>query len=242
MGAEEMGIYHITYAPKPRELCVYFDGPCNFSCHGCICRNRLLDIHLTERSEGVRPSISAEDALSLVEELDFKRVIFMGFEPTVNRDFCRLARAMKSRFNSYNVLLTNGYKFVEADVVDSVCVSIKAITEEIFRKFTGRKGSKKVLQNFRRYRDLELELRAESILVPGLIDAGEIERIAEFIAEVDPRIPYRIDGYIPMENDVYRRPTVAELEEARRRAEKYLRKVSILHHGMKPKYAVRRIY
>jgi len=79
-------------------------------------------------------------------------------------------------------------------------------------------------------------------LVPGLIDADEIERIAEFIAEVDPRIPYRIDGYILMENDVYRRPTVAELEEARRRAEKYLRNVSILHHGMKPKYAVRRIY
>ena len=237
-----MGIYHITYAPEPRELCIYFDGPCNFSCHGCICKNRPLDIHLAERSEGVRPSISAEKVLRLVEELDFKRVIFMGFEPTVNREFYKLARAMKFRFNSYNVLLTNGYKFVEADVVDSVCVSIKAVTEEIFRRFTGRRGSKRVLQNFRRYRDLGLELRAESILVPGLIDAEEIERIAEFIAEVDPRIPYRIDGYIPMENDVYRRPTIAELEEARRRAEKYLRNVSILHHGMKPKYAVRRIY
>jgi len=79
-------------------------------------------------------------------------------------------------------------------------------------------------------------------LVPGLIDADEIERIAEFIAGVDPEIPYRIDGYIPMENDVYRRPTVAELEEARRRAEKHLKKVSILHHGMRPRYAVRRIY
>jgi len=41
---------------------------------------------------------------------------------------------------------------------------------------------------------------------------------------------------------VYRRPTVAELEEARRRAEKHLKKVSILHHGMRPRYAVRRIY
>jgi len=33
------------------------------------------------------------------------------------------------------------------------------------------------LQNFRRYRDLGVELRAESILVPGLIDADEIKRI-----------------------------------------------------------------
>ena len=237
-----MGIYHIAYAPEPRELCIYFNGPCNFSCHGCICRNRLLDVHLAERSEGVRSSISAEEVLRLVEELDFRRVIFMGFEPTVNREFYKLAKTMKLRFNSYNVLLTNGYEFAESEVVDSVCVSIKAITEEIFTRFTGKRESRRVLQNFRMYRDLGLELRAESILVPGLIDADEIERIAEFIAEVDPRIPYRIDGYIPMENDMYGRPTVAELEEARRRAEKYLRDVSILHHGMKPKYAVRRIY
>ena len=237
-----MGIYHITYAPEPRELCIYFDGPCNFSCHGCICRNRPLDVHLAERSEEVRSSISAEEVLRLVEELDFRRVIFMGFEPTVNREFYKLAKTMKLRFSSYNVLLTNGYEFAESEVVDSVSVSIKAITEEIFTRFTGKRESRRVLQNFRRYRDLGLELRAESILVPDLIDADEIERIAEFIAEVDPRIPYRIDGYIPMENDVYRRPTVAELEEARRRAEKYLRDVSILHHGMKPKYAVRRIY
>ena len=78
--------------------------------------------------------------------------------------------------------------------------------------------------------------------MPGLIESGEIERIAEFIADVDRDIPYRIDGYIPMENDVYRRPTKAELEEARRRAERHLRRVSILHHGIKRKYSVRRIY
>ena len=184
-----MGIYHITYAPELRELCVYFDGPCNFSCHGCVCRNRSLDIHLADRSGGAGPSISAEETLKLVEGLGFERVIFMGFEPTVNREFPKLAKAMKLRFASYNVLLTNGYELVENDLVDSVCVSIKAVTEEIFRRFTGRRGSRRVLENFRRYRDLGLELRAESVLVPGLIEADEIERIAEFIAGVDPEIP-----------------------------------------------------
>ena len=33
-----------------------------------------------------------------------------------------------------------------------------------------------------------------------------------------------------------------ELEEAKRRAEKHLKNVSILHHGMKLRYAVKRIY
>jgi len=237
-----MGIYHITYAPTLRELYIYFDGPCNFSCHGCICRNNPIDIHLTDSSGGVRPPLSAEDALNIVRGLDFERVVYMGFEPTVDGEFYKLAEELKALFNSYNILLTNGYKLVEEVLIDSVCVSIKAVTEEIFRRFTGVSGSKRVLINFRRYWSLGVELRAESILVPGLIESDEIERIAEFIADVDRDIPYRIDGYIPMENDVYRRPTKAELEEARRRAERHLRRVSILHHGIKRKYSVRRIY
>ena len=237
-----MGIYHITYAPKTRELCVYFDGPCNFSCHGCVCRNRPLDIHLADSSKRAGSPISAEYALKLIERLDFRKVIFMGFEPTVDQEFYRLAKILKTRFDSYNILLTNGYRLVEEEIIDSVCVSIKAITEEIFRRFTGRSGSERVLLNFKRYWDLGVELRAESILIPGLIDAEEIERIARFIAGIDPRIPYRIDGYIPMKNDKYRRPTIMELEEAKRRAEKHLKNVSILHHGMKLRYAVKRIY
>ena len=139
-----MGVYHITYSPELRELCLYFDGPCNFSCHGCVCRSHPLDIHLAGRSGDVMPPISAEEVLRLVEELDFERVIFMGFEPTVNREFPKLAKMMKLRFNSYNVLLTNGYELVEDDVIDSVCVSIKAITEEIFRRVGGRSEPTKV--------------------------------------------------------------------------------------------------
>lgn len=237
-----MGVHHITYAPELGEICLYFDGPCNFSCHGCICRNRLSDIHLVGDSGKIGPPLSTDKVLELVENLDFKRVIFMGFEPTVNRDFPELARRLKRDFNSYNILLTNGYEFAGEKLVDEVCVSVKAATEEIFGKFTKARNAERVLLNFRRYWDSGVKLRAESILIPGLIDLDEIEKIARFIADVDAGIPYRIDGYIPMINDRYRRPTIGELLEAKRGAEKYLENVSVLHHGMRLKYSVRRIY
>jgi hypothetical protein len=31
-----MGVYHITYTEGLSEMCFYFDGGCDFSCHGCI--------------------------------------------------------------------------------------------------------------------------------------------------------------------------------------------------------------
>lgn len=121
-------------------------------------------------------------------------------------------------------------------------MSIKAVTEEIFRKFTKREDAKQVLLNFKRYKEAGLSLRAESVLVPDLIDVEEIERIARFVSSVDPSIPYRIDGYIPERGNAFRRPTREELEEAKKRIERHLKNVSVLHYRMKPKYRVVRIY
>ncbi|RLD93803.1 MAG: hypothetical protein DRI93_04800, partial [Aquificota bacterium] len=79
-----MGVYHITYAPGPREVYLYFEAECNLSCWGCIAK----------------------------------------FHP--------IAFRLKEEFSSYNILLTNGYKLVRTEVLDEICVSIKAVTEALF--------------------------------------------------------------------------------------------------------------
>jgi pyruvate formate lyase activating enzyme len=38
---------------------------------------------------------------------------------------------------------------------------------------------------------------ASTLLVPGYVDAGEVERIARFIAEINPNIPYALLGFAP---------------------------------------------
>jgi pyruvate formate lyase activating enzyme len=38
---------------------------------------------------------------------------------------------------------------------------------------------------------------ASTLLVPGYIDAGEVGRIAEFLASLDPDIPYSLLGFHP---------------------------------------------
>lgn len=238
-----MGVYHISYVPGLNEICLYFNGGCIFSCWGCITDSYPLDCHLdkkvTKRKNRV---LTKEEVISYLKPLSFKKVIFLGKEPTYDTDFPVLARSLKENFFTYNICLTNGYKYIDG-AIDEVCISIKAVSKKIFEDFTGMNNPRKVLTNFRRYVNTpHLKVRAESVFIPSYIDTREIEKIARFIASVDNTIPYRIDGYIPKKRDRFRRPTEGEMKEAQMIAKKYLKNVSILHSGMKVKTRVKRVY
>ncbi|MCD6093306.1 MAG: hypothetical protein J7J51_00715, partial [Candidatus Omnitrophica bacterium] len=189
-------------------------------------------------------TLKIEETISFLTPLDFRKVIFLGKEPTEDMDFLPLARFLKKRFFSFNILLTNGYRFVEEEVIDEVCVSIKAISKKLFKNFTGKDDPERVLINFKRYVDKSrVKVRAESIFIPGYIESKEIEKISQFIANINPEIPYRIDGYIPYSSkDKFRPPTKNQMEEAKRISERYLKNVSILHSKMKVRYKVERVY
>lgn len=245
-----MGVYHITYAPELMEVCLFLDGACNFSCYGCISKFHPEDCHLDEAPrETKNKTLSKEEVISYIAPLSFKRAAFLGMEPTVDSDFLALAKELKAQFFTYNILITNGYKYVENKAIDEACVSIKTISKKIFKDFTGRNNPECILKNFKRYASIpRLKVRAESILIPGYIDKDEIEKIAKFIASIDYTIPYRIDGYIPSNayspNKInnFTRPTENEMREAKIIVEKYLKNVSILHSGVKVKHKVERIY
>ncbi len=239
-----MGVYHITYTPDLRQVCLYMNGGCSFSCHGCITDWHPEDCHIKDAKKKKNRTLKIEEVISFLKSLDFKKVIFLGKEPTEDVDFLPLARLLKERFFSFNILLTNGYRFIEEEVIDEVCVSIKAISKKLFKDFTGKDDPESVLKNFKRYVDKsKVKARAESIFIPDYIESKEIEKIAQFIANINPEIPYRIDGYIPYSSkDRFRRPTKNQMEEAKKISKRYLKNVSILHSKMKVRYKVERVY
>jgi pyruvate-formate lyase-activating enzyme len=87
-----------------------------------------------------------------------------------------------------------------------------------------------------------IRIRAESVLIPQLVDKDEIERIARFISSVDPSIPYRIDAYVPVLTAPWRRPQREEVLEAVKEARKYLENVSYISSDMEPEGIVLNIY
>jgi len=241
-----MSVYHITHTPGLSEICLYLDSGCQFSCHGCITSWHPLDCHLrsTRAEEHKSVSLSIDQVISCLSSLVFKKAIFLGKEPTEDEDFLPIAKILKEKFSTYNIFLTNGYKYINNKVLDEVCVSIKTISPEIFKDFTGKSNHKQVIKNFKKYVNIShMKVRAESVFIPNYIDKDEIEKIARFIAKVDPEIPYRIDAYIPYsQDDRFKRPSKEEMEEVKEISRRYLKNVSILYLGVNVKYKVERIY
>ncbi|CEG12843.1 conserved hypothetical protein [groundwater metagenome] len=242
-----MSVYHITWTEGLKEICLFMnsDGGCNFSCHGCVIKFYPLDTHLmlAGKSDALkkRKILSEKEVLSYLSPLSYEKVIFLGKEPSIDKTFVPLAKILKENFSTYNIMLTNGYEFVVQNI-DEVCISIKAITKEKFKNFTDVDDRKTVLENFKKYVKTGIKVRTESVFIPNFIDNDEIEKIAKFIASVDKNIPYRIDGYIPYQNDIFRAPTKEEIDESKNIAKKYLNNVTTLHKEIKVKYKVKEIY
>lgn len=233
-----MAVYHMTYSPEMEEVCLYFDAPCPLRCWGCITDFRPLDCHLEE--VGVpNPPLALDELLGILEGIKIRRVLFLGKEPSVDPHLLALLDFFKAK-KTHTVLITNGWEVIGG--VDEVCLSIKALTPHLFKAYTGGSDPSRILENFKIYAKSRVKLRAESVLIPGLIDPEEISRIAHFISGVNPGIPYRIDAYIPHPGDIYRAPTHGELRMAKRLAKRHLKKVSILHSSVKRLWNVERIY
>ena len=111
---------------------------------------------------------------------------------------------------------------------------LKAWDENLYRVLCGV-SNKPSFENFmiigeKYFRDrLEVPvLTASTLLIPGYVDAGEVKQIAEFIASIDPRIPYALLAFYPQYfmDDL---PTTSRKHayECYETAKKYLKNVQI---------------
>jgi len=165
-----------------------------------------------------------EEMVSLLKKVKPKSVSILSGDPVPDTDYTRLPHVLKAEIGCKVRLLTNGYILPDLDGVTHVAMSIKAVNDTLHKKYTG-KSNKKCLENFIQAHKNGIELSASSVLIPGLVEEDEIEKIAEFIAGVDKDIPFRIIGYMKVDGLSYREPDIKELSNAADRAKKHLKNV-----------------
>ncbi len=162
--------------------------------------------------------------------------IITGGEPTLDKNFLLdLVRKLKTKVEVKHITLsTNGYlldnKYVMAltgSGLNEVKLDIKAYTNSIHLWYTGM-SNRTVLTAARHLCKSELDFRVETVLMPGIVDVEEIERIASFLAQIDSGIKYKVIKFAPGEarEKVTRRPSDEKIERAVNSASKYLKHVA----------------
>jgi len=206
----------VTYCQRYKRANIHTIG-CNFKCKGCS--YKLI------KKESRGKILSAEEVKSALKTLDIKRVHFVGGEPTICEDIASIAKFCHEEINVRTKIGHSTGINMPPENIDEMHITIKAFSDDIHREYTGVSNSK-VLSNFKKIYDQGIFLSASTVFIPELVDIEEIEKIAKFIAGVDPAIPFHITGYIPVPGTPWRSPYQSEMIKAKQIAGRYLEKVT----------------
>ena len=203
----------ISYLALSDTRCTVQIPGCNFNCRGCFSNQRhncgvevsaaRIAGHIPPGNEvmlaGGEPTLYRQELLSLIHELDGKKVI----------------------------LSTNGY-LLDRSLLENlggitVHIDLKALDPKLHRWYTG-KDNATVLAAIRMLHDLDFDFEVSTVYIPGFVETMEIKNIARFLSGVGD-IRYKIMRYVPA-NNFSSRPGVHEIQDAVNAARKYLGNVS----------------
>jgi len=245
-GCTGAGYPRYAYMPSAESgfanLAVFY-GACSFDC--LFCQNW----HYRNLTARLSPKMSAEDLAGKVDE-HVSCICFFGGDPSVQMPHALKtseAALEEARRRHRRILRicweTNGNMKEEFTVKAAelsfhsggvVKFDLKAWDENLHRALCGV-SNKATLHNFSMIGEKYFEERGEvpiltasTLLIPGYIDAEEVEKIAEFIASINPKIPYTLLAFYPHYrlNDL---PTTSRKQalECKKAAEKHLEKIRI---------------
>ncbi|MGQ9587019.1 MAG: radical SAM protein [Thermoplasmata archaeon] len=188
-----------------KNLAVFFYG-CTFDC--LFCQNW----HHKEGPRNLGPQRTAEQLVRAVDNSTFC-VCFFGGDPTPQLEYAfRACDLLLSRDGESPRVCweTNGSmaSHLAEEMLEislrtggTVKFDLKAFDENLHYVLCGV-SNKRTLDNFRKLgervaQDKSVMLVASTLLVPGYVSADEVFKIASFIAEVDPEIPYSLLAFHP---------------------------------------------
>jgi pyruvate formate lyase activating enzyme len=181
-----------------------FYASCTFNC--LFCQNW----HFRRISPADDPGVSSEDLAGAANERTFCVCYFGGDPASQMPHALSSARRLAEREVTvcWETAGTSGAKLLDQAVGLSLetggCLKfdLKAFDETLHVALTGA-SNRRTLENFARAaRRIEERpdpplVVASTLLVPGYVDPAEVGRIAHFIADVNPAIPYALLGFAP---------------------------------------------
>jgi pyruvate formate lyase activating enzyme len=181
-----------------------FYASCSSNC--LFCQNWEFRATSVEGS----PGVAAADLAAVANRLTFC-ACFFGGDPSSQMPHALAAGGLLARRGVAVCWETAGAshpqlldRAVRISLASGGCVKfdLKAYDETLHVALTGS-SNRQALENFSRAARRAAERRqpplvvASTLLVPGYVDAEEVHRIARFVAEQDPEIPYALLAFAP---------------------------------------------
>lgn len=196
---------------------------CNFRCR--YCSNAYIAKEDPEIQQDRMYHFTPHELVGMAQKHDCRSIIFNVNEPTVSipslLDVAHEAKAAAIPMGC----LTNGYTTVEstellASIFSFFNISLKGISARFNKTYIGIESSIPVLRNIRRLaQDRHVEITTPIIQE---VNDNEIDAMADFIAGVEPEIPWHVLRLLPedeMKDAEYPniQAIVAALQSARER-------------------------
>ncbi len=195
---EKKPLYH--FLPGSRSFSIAAIG-CNFQCG--FCQNwQISQVKEAEslvlQSEEVKP----EDVVKGARKSGSKSISYTYTEPTIFFEYALEIGLLAKKEGFSNVFVTNGYMTEEMirmirPTLDAANIDLKSFNDDYYRKVCkGRLGP--VLKSIETMKKLNLWIEITTLLVPGQNDSEEeLRKIATFIADTEPSIPWHISRFYP---------------------------------------------
>ena len=244
-----MAFYKITFNEKY--------GFATLHNYGCTFRCPVCSYKLRSGAEG-RPGhafpeperfLTVAEMKQALRSVAVDKVFFMGGEPTVAAELLEMLAFAKQELGARTSLgHTNGSRLPLPNL-DAANVGLKAWNDRVHRTYTGQER-KKIFDNVAAAVAAGLEIKANIVYVPGLVDVDQVEAVAAWLATLGREVPFHIMGYIPVPGQTYRRPTEEEMAAAVAACRRHLKEVGASHltsnqaldlSGRDDRFAVRQI-
>ena len=173
---------------------------CNFKC--LHCQNNSISQMPRDQKYIAGNDLNPSRIVSLAKEYDCKSISYTYTEPTIYFEYAYETAKIAKEEGIYNNFVTNGYIAPEPlktiqPYLDAANIDLKSFSDEFYRNVCGAK-LQPVLDSIRLYHQLGIWIEITTLIIPNYNDSDqELRDIAQFIKDIDERIPWHITAFYP---------------------------------------------
>jgi len=182
---------------------------CNLNCP--FCQNYTISMKYDgTKVEYLTPEVVVEAAKQAIPDGNIG-IAYTYNEPLIGYGYIKDCSILTKKAGLMNVLVTNGY-INKAPLdellpnIDALNIDMKGISERTYKEVG---GTPDVVKNTIMTANQVCHVEVTTLVIPDE-NEDEVEEIAKWLSEVDPKIPYHLSRFFPRYKYSDRKPTPSE--------------------------------